>query len=487
MQTANELVCRAWRSEPVHEVVEATVRSLKTTLYLVGGAVRDVLLGRPVQDWDLLTADAPPLAAALAETLGMRAVLLHEEVPTYRLVLKGEPRRYLDLVSLRAPTLEQDLQARDFSLNAIAYDPLMDELHDPCGGLADVQQRLIRTLSRANLQSDPLRSLRAYRFHTELGFCLDEQTRQWLRETAGLIGNVAGERVGEELLKTLTPPRAAETLRLMDEDGLLRHLLPELEPMRGVQQGGFHHLDVWGHTLEVVANLEQIVLEPQHFFPTSIALVNEYLQHPRKPGVLLLTALLHDIGKPQCQVRDERGWWRFFHHDEAGAQMADQIARRLALRRADTDTLTRLIHNHLRPLQLANMRLPRDGRLPTEITLSALRRLFRETHREGIGLLLLGLADAQGCRGPATVPGYHEQLAMVLDEMLTRYAQWRAQKAERPLLTGQDLINAGFAPGPRFGEVLEAIEDAYADDLIQNREQALALAKTLFMSTDEGN
>lgn len=482
MTIAPARVWEAWQAEPAHKAVESTARELGLGVWLVGGAVRDALLGLPVSDWDLAATQAAPLAEALAEKLACRPVLLHEDTPTYRLTSRhsdGPPRQF-DVVELRAGTIAEDLLARDLSLNALAADPLTCELLDPSGGLEDLQCARIRALGLPNLQSDPLRCLRVYRFHSQLGFALDQQTRDWVRLVAPRIVHVAGERVGEELLKVLRPPRAAQTLRLMDEDGLLAAILPEINPTRGVEQGRYHHLDVWEHTLEVVAGLEEIMQAPGDYLPRAGVVVEEYLRRERLPSVLLLTAVLHDLGKPPCRKQDEAGWWRFFDHDVEGARLAGQIAGRLALRRDDAALVRSLIRNHLRPLQLANLQVPQDGRPPQEITLSALRRLFRDASPDGLGLLLLALADARGCCGPATSPEYHERLAAVLDEMLWRFAQYREVRVATPLITGQDLIEAGHRPGPRFGEVLAEIEDAWADGIVRGRQEALNMASELF-------
>lgn len=475
-------VWAAWQAEPVHQVVEEVAKRLGHQFWLVGGAVRDALLGLPVADWDVAVAQAPTFAEALATALSSHLVVLHEDLPTYRIVIKAEngPRRQLDIVELRAPTITEDLLRRDFSINAIAADPRTKQVLDPTGGIADLERGLIRAMGLSNLQADPLRCLRAFRFHSQFGFGIDLQTRQWARQIAPQIRRVAGERVGEELLKALEPPRAAETLRLLDEYGLLSQIIPEIEPMRGVEQGGHHHLDVWGHTLDVVARLEELLLAPEEYLPRNQDAIREYLSRPRLRPILLLTALLHDVAKPPCRKHDERGWWRFFDHDIEGARMAVKIARRLALRRDDAAVVQTLIRNHLRPLQLANQQIPQDGRPPAEITMSALRRLFRNSHPDGIGLLLLCLADARGCRGPATTHAFFEGLPAVIDDMLARFLEYREQRANKPVLNGQDLIDAGFTPGPRFGAVLAEVEDAYADGVVQSRQEALALAHELF-------
>ena len=472
-------ILEVWQAEPVHAPVEQLACELGRPVHIVGGAVRDALLGHAVQDWDLCTSNAAQFAQRLAELTAGRLVTLHERLPTYRVILdRAHPDYCVDVGEVRGD-IATDLSTRDLTINALAFDVTTHELLDPLRGLDDLRAGLLRAVGPQNLQEDPLRCLRVYRLHSELGFAIEPQTRVWLRQTAPLVPTMPGERLGEELLKTLAPPRAAATLRLMDTGGLLGQLLPEIEPMRGVEQGRYHHLDVWGHTLEVVAQLEGMVRDPARFFPQTHHEVARVLDHRHAPAVLLLTALLHDIAKPACRVRTPEGWWRFYGHDSRGAEMAHAIAHRFRLRRKHTDMVAALIRNHLRPLQLAALELPQDERPPEPISRNALLRLYRSVHPYGVALTLLALADVRACRGPATKPGYHERLAGLLDEMLKRYFDWRHAYRAEPLLTGKDLIQAGYAPGERFGEVLAAIEEAQVEDLINTREEALALAEQL--------
>lgn len=472
-------ILEVWRVEPVHEHVEWVARELGRPIYLVGGAVRDALLGHRVEDWDLAVVGASEVATQLTERTGGRLVSLHERVPCFRIVLdRRRPRYCLDISELRGDIVT-DLTTRDVTINALAFEVSSHALLDPLNGLADLQRGVLRAVSLANLQADALRCLRVYRLYSELDFRIEPQTRAWLRQVAPLAPTLPGERLGEEMLKTLVPPRATEAVRLMDEDGLLGHLIPEIEPTRGVGQGGYHHLDVWGHTVEVVAQLEEIIQAPRQHFPLTCHEVERYLQHARRAPVLLCTALLHDLAKPETRTRDAEGWWRFYGHDRVGAVLARKIGRRFRMRRHDLDLVSLLIANHLRPLQLAALEFPQDGREPQEITRHALVRMLRAVHPHGPGLFLLALADVRACRGPATIPALQERLAGVLDGMLQRYLDWQRERLAPPLLTGRDLIAAGYRPGERFGEVLAAVEEAQIEDLVSTRAEALAFARRM--------
>jgi len=212
---------------------------------------------------------------------------------------------------------------------------------------------------------------------------------------------------------------------------------------------------------------------------SSAEAVAEYLAPPGIAPVLLLAALIHDLGKPTCKSRDVEGHLRFFDHYEESATIARRVAQRLRLPANRREAVARLCLHHLRPLQLANQEIARPDRPARPITMSALRRLFREVAPDGIGLLLLAIADVRACRGPATTPGFQERIETILDGMLARYLAREEEIGDRPLLTGKDLIAAGYQPGVEFGEVLRRVEDAHAEGRIGTKEEALALAAEL--------
>lgn len=469
----------AWRREPASAVVEASVRATGHRAWIVGGAARDCLLGRKVSDWDLLCDDAMAVALELAARTGGRLVVLHEHPMTCRVVPGPGPGddRCLDLVGFRGATLRDDLAGRDFTVNALAVALPDGPLSDPFGGLPDLRSGVIRTVAATSLAADPLRCLRAYRFHSELGFSIEPATREWLREVGPRLPEVAGERLGVELLKLLQPPRAAQALRLMAADGALWALLPELAATRGVFQGGYHHLDVWGHSSAVVAHMERLLTGAEPVLPRNAEAVAEYLSVAERRPMLLLAALLHDVSKPACRATDEAGHTRFLGHEAEGSRVASHIAQRLALGNEMRHSLQRLVRNHLRPLLLANTALPGAGQPAQGITLSALRRLFRDAGPDAVGLVLLAIADVHGCRGPAARPGYQQAVTAVLDDMLERYRAWEAEAAQQPLLRGSDLIAAGYQPSPAFGRALRAVDEARAEGQVTTTAEALELAR----------
>jgi len=476
---------RAWLSDPLRGELSSTAIARGYELLLVGGAVRDILLGRPVGDWDLAGRGMIDLARRFAADHDLRAVILHEDFPTARLILHpGDPEGFVDFVELRAPTVEQDLSARDFTINAIAWDVRgADHLLDPTGGVDDLERRLVRAPARDAPARDPLRTLRAFRFAAELGFAIEAETGGWIRELAPGIRDVPGERIGQELLKLFAAPRAADAVQAAEDLGALESFFPMLAAMRGVKQGGYHHLDVLGHTLLALHEVERVINEPALILPRSAEAVEAWLGSPVNRAAVRMAALFHDAGKPECRSVEE-GRIRFVGHADSSARIFLRLAEAVALPTHLRRQVVRMIRLHMRPLELANagMAAEADGRrLSSVVTLRAIRRLMRDAEPAAVGLLILAAGDRSACRGPASLREQRGRIYEVFDDMLVRYLDWLREHRERPtLISGNELMRElGIAEGPIVGELLDAITEAYADRDITTREGALALARRL--------
>ncbi|MFO7947540.1 MAG: HD domain-containing protein [Armatimonadota bacterium] len=474
---------------PLCIAVAQLARSLDEPLYIVGGAVRDLLLGHPVADWDFAGPGAMDVAAKFAENNDARVVTLHEDQPTARVPVHVGDDEYelYDFCELRGDALEDDLRKRDFTINAIAYDLRDPALIDPLGGIQDIRDNLIRAVNHENLQADPLRCLRAYRFHSQIGFEIDPQSRQWIRGVAPRLQDMAGQRIGSELYGLMYPPRVAETLELMDEDGVLAHVLPEIEEGRDMPQPSFHHLNVRDHILETARQMERLILDPTDALPASYRRLEEYLMGDEIPPMLIMAALMHDIGKPRTFSRGEDGRIHFYEHHSQSAQMAQEILTRFAWPTEVRQPVVSFAEQHMRPFDLAGR--GQDGEVEDEhteafITMSAIRRMFREVAPHELGLVMLALADSRACRGPAVSAQYQLEVELILDDMVYRYYEYRRKQRYQPLLTGQDLIKAGYEPGPIFSEILEAVKDAHISNEIDTKDQALEIARRI-ASADE--
>jgi poly(A) polymerase len=455
----------------------AAARSLE--VFLVGGSVRELALGRAAQDLDLaVSAQTLALARDLATALGGTYVLLDEAEGAARVVWQGE---ILDLAEFRAPTLEGDLAGRDFTLNALAVDLNAvlgqgpPKLIDPWGGLEDLARGQLRVVAPENLLYDPLRLLRAYRFAATHGFQITPETTAAIRRAAPAFARVAAERVHHELFLLLATPAAAPGLGAMDAVGLLGRVFPELEDMKGVEQNGYHHLDVYGHSLATVEALEEVLAAPAAYFGEMAVAVVHYARQRPRTALLKLAALFHDAGKPQVQERrNQPERYTFYYHEKVGQEIFSRVASRLRCSQAEIRTVTTLIQMHMRPFLLLPAFRER------ELSLRALGRLVRAARPELPGLFALAMADSLAGQGPQK-PVDAETVLADLADAAYQFLKERLEPQERhpKLLSGHDLIRLGLKPGPRFRQLLIAVEEAQWEGLVQTREEALGMVRRM--------
>lgn len=455
----------------------AAARDLE--VYLVGGSVRELALGRQAPDLDLaVSAQTLELAREVATALNGTFVLLDEKERTARVVNQGE---ILDLAEFRAPSLEGDLQGRDFTINALALNlkeilgagPL--RVIDPLGGLEDLSRGLIRMVAAENLAADPLRLLRAYRFAATHGFSLVPETEAAIRRQAREFSRVAGERVHQELFNLLGVPAAGPILAQMDRVGLLLQIFPELEDLKGVEQNGYHHLDVFHHSLAAVFHLEEVLAAPSRYFGDLAGELARYAGLPSRGVLLKLAALFHDAGKPRVKSRRiDPDRFTFYYHEKVGIEIFAGVVRRLRLSTAETRLVTSLIQLHMRPFLLLPAFRER------ELSFRALGRLVRAARNDLPGLFALAMADSLAGQGPQKPADAEEVLADLADESY-HFLKERLEPQERlpRLVSGHDLIRLGLKPGPRFREILTAVEEAQWEGAARTREDALRLARRL--------
>ncbi len=465
-------------------VALAAARGLR--VYLVGGTVRELLLGREIHDLDVaVDRQALVLAQALAEKLGGTYVLLDEQERSARVVWQGLE---LDLTEFRGPDLATDLQRRDFTVNAMAMDlaSLWHEsapaLLDPWGGQADLAAGRLQLLLPENFQKDPLRLLRAFRFAATHGLTLTPEVKAVIRTYGPAITRVPGERLHQELFRLLAAPQASAVLRQMDELSFLGLIFPELLDLKGVWQNGYHHLDVFDHSLAAVAALESVLAAPDAFFRQVAPYVAAYGSQEKKPALVKLAALFHDVGKPPTQeYQPARERYTFYYHDHLGVEIFQGVAARLRFSQEETATVSRLIALHMRPFLL----LPdfRQGSLSQR----ALGRFIKAARPDLAGVFLLAMADSLAGQGALKPPDSEQVLAAFCDEVY-RFLKERLEPLEqRPrLLTGADLIQTlHLQPGPAFRHLLTAVEEAALEGRVTTREEALALVRGLVAGMGE--
>jgi poly(A) polymerase len=417
--------------------------------YLVGGAVRDVLLGKSFNDMDWLVAEPEETARSIAVILNGSAFPLDEERGHWRVMVNDEIRDYILLES----PLEENLRERDFTFNAIAL-ALDGTVLDPLGGRQDLQSKSIRMVSAENLHADPLRVLRAVRFAVQLDFKIEAETEKAMRDVVQLqlekkLLLPAWERLKEELEKIILSERAAFGFRQLNELGVLELYLPELVEARGVSQGSLHHLDVLGHSFEA---LHQLI---GHFPDADVA--------------LRWGTLLHDVGKPR--TKQEEDGLSFHGHAEVGAEMAGEMLARLRYSTDITERVKQLVHYHMIPLPHK-----RSDANDAEQQLDKEIRRFIHRRRELLpDLLKLMLSDREAARGKRANEASRQAYRLAIGRILEVFNE---APPKPPLLTGQDVMNLlNLSPGPRVGEALAFVKEAEAVGDVTNREEAEALLK----------
>lgn len=456
-------------------------------LYLVGGFLRDVLLGRSSNEVDLVARSASELAAACASEQGVRVVQIDRRFGTLRLIppeaKRSGPIRSLDLSSLRGSSILEDLKSRDFTVNAMAVDLLAWgnngrlQLIDPLGGLADLHSSRLRACTSRSFVDDPLRVLRAYRFLGFPLFSLDSRTRTWMRGAGRNLGGVAVERVRDELSLILEAPCSASIFRMLDEDGVLQFLLPECEPMRGLQQNESHHLDGWAHSLLTLEVLEDLLARPEILVPGSASEVSAILEEKlggerTRSGVVKLAALLHDVAKPVCKTVTERGIVHFYGHEVAGARLAASLCSRLRYSNREIHEVSELVRQHMRVGHLLRLDPPSSR---------ALSRFFRLGPSLFLPLILLAAADYGAARGPLSPGSDLTRIGEQVVHWLEFYhRELRPRGTVTMLINGHDLMKElHLSPGPLVGRLLRTVNELRWEGRISSREEALQEASRL--------
>jgi len=454
----------------------------KTKLYLVGGILRDIFLNREKANIDFdfcLKRGAIGFAGKLAKELRAGFVVLDKEHGACRLVKRIKDKGYtLDFTDFRGKTLEEDLLHRDFTINSLALElenvfkneNLDKLLIDPYEGRKDLKLKTIRIVNIKAFDEDPLRILRAFSLSAIFGFRIEKDTLKLIRAKRDKLAKVSSERIRDELFKILDRPNSYEYLVELDKLKILRNIIPEIEIMRGVKQGPYHHLDVWQHTLETVRQLENLIGELKRNKEVSDYLNQDISSERRRLSLIKLGALLHDIGKPQAMFRED-GKTKFHGHERIGLEITQDVAKRLRLSNDELESLKKMVLWHLRPGYLADNE---------EITARATFRYFRDTAQEGASTLLLSIADQRATRGPLTSRKsrlHHEKVVLGL---IKEYFKRKEEPKLVRLITGDDLKKKfGLEPSSLIGKTLSEIEELQAIGKIKTKREALKVSKKL--------
>ena len=442
--------------------VTDTLKKANFKAFLVGGCVRDLVLGRAPKDWDITTDAKPEDIVSLfpktfyENSFGTVTVVDEEEedvslknveVTPFRKEIGYSDKRHPDTVEFGV-SLEEDLARRDFTINALAYDPSVSAIFDLYEGIKDLKDSVVRTVGDASLRfnEDPLRLLRAIRFATQLGFTIEEKTERSIMDNAEQIKFISNERIRDELLKIISSDEPMKGLGVMQKLGLLRYILPEMEGGVGMEQNGDHIYTVWEHIIRAI----------QHAADKKMSLE------------IRLAALFHDIGKIKTRARDnEKGGWTFYGHEVVSERLADKIMERWHLSNKVIDTVTKLVRNHMFFSDV------------DQITLSAVRRVIVKVGPDLIwDLMRLRNCDRIGMGRPKESPYRLRKYESMIDEALrapTSVGMLKINGAELMQVTGE-------TPGPKVGHILNALlEEALEDPSLNTKEyldkRALELSK----------
>jgi tRNA nucleotidyltransferase/poly(A) polymerase len=443
-------------------------------VHLVGGAVRDRLLRRPLTDLDLVVpGDAAPAAKTLARAAGGPAFALSDTWGSWR-VLAPDRSWHADITPRRGGSLEADLALRDFTLNAMA-EPLSGGAPiDPHGGAGDLAAGRLRMVSERAFADDPLRTVRLARLSCELGLTAEDQTLAAARRDAAGLDQVAGERVFAELKRIVTADQARAGLDLLERAGATAVVLPELCAMHGVEQTLYHHRDVHGHVMEVLEHAIAIERDPGAVLGEEHAGgVRALLARPLGDGLtrsagLRFGALLHDVAKPVTQAPLPRGGHGFPGHDDVGARMNRDILARLRTGERLRAHVAALARHHLRTGFLVHA-LPLERR--------AVHAYLLACGPVAADVTLLSVADRLATRGRKAQEAIERHLGLVRD-LLPEALRWHEQGPPPPLLRGDELARAlDRPPGPWLGEALAELAAAQYAGEIATREEAIAHAQ----------
>jgi putative nucleotidyltransferase with HDIG domain len=448
--------------DPILSKLSRLAKEKNILLFLVGGYLRDLFLETLGKDYDfILSRDASPFIANIEEVLHLRFFKVgkeEENTTTYRIIKEDMS---VDLTFLQGETIREDLQRRDFTINAIAFSFQDETFHWVEGSLEDIEKKLIRAVSNYSIDQDPLRMLRAIRYLCTLdGFTLDKELKEEIFLKKEKILGLPGERIRTELDQILLSPCPAIGMKSLYEFNILLTLFPEFKGLENLGQNEHHHLDVLSHTLLMVEKIswatEWVTGHHRNIFLNQ----EDHLS-------LYYAALFHDIGKQDTYSRDENERVHFYYHESFSVQAAEKIIERLRFSNLMKNKILHLIQNHMRILNLSR-----------ETKETALKRLVNQIGDETPLLVLLTLADKEASRGILSI-----QIDEVVENHCLRILEFFNQKDivhPPPFITGHDVMVLGYSPGPRVGQILNFIRQKQVDGEIKNREEALRILKEKF-------
>lgn len=414
--------------------------------YLVGGYLRDLLSGEisPDRDIAIKCDNLAKLTKKIADELNGSFVELDPVNEIYRVVFGND---YIDFAKLLNNNLDDDIKRRDFTINAITYDINNEKFVDITGGKKDFEEKIIRTYKISNLSDDPLRTLRAIRFQAKLGFRIDDEIINFIKENNSLILNVAPERIHQELIKTFEGKFLIDALFSMDETGLLDVIFPFFKDIKKIPSNSHHHLDLFHHLIETTGNIR--INKPE----------------------LKLAAFIHDLAKPDCwTIEKDTGRHRFIGHDELGAKKVVPFLKKLKFSNKEIEYISKMVQFHIYPSALMK---------DENVTERAIIRFIRKVGDDTLDLLELARADRLSARGPAVSDEMIEVNLSNLEKLKEKYFEISPKLKEMPkLVDGNEIMQIlNLKPSPKLKEIIDEIKELQLEGKINTKEDAINFLK----------
>ena len=438
--------------------------------YLVGGSVRDALMGKSFVDRDIAIKGAEDFAKKLAEEFNATFIVLDPEYKIYRLVLEDKIN-YLDISEIQGVNIKEDLARRDFAMNAIAIDLSNGEIIDPFSGKCDIENEVIRHIKDSNFEEDPLRVLRAFRFASTTGFELSEDTKNCINKYKHLLFTPAKERINYELMKLFGGYNCSKTLLVMDEFGILEELFPFVKEMKQVPPNTHHHLDLFHHVVETVRNIDELYLQASKVEKEHLETV-DFGGFPRLNHIKI-AGFLHDIGKfSTWTIEEDTGRHRFIKHDDVGAKMCIPFLKDLKFSKKQIEYISAMIKNHIYPSNVI---------VAPDLSEKVMMRYIRKMEVNVIDNIILAKADRLSARGEAITEDIVAENINGLNKLLDFYLSKKDSLKPLPkLLDGQEIMEIKNIPqSPELGKIINALKEAQLNGDIVTRDDAIEFIKNL--------
>lgn len=448
--------------------IDKIADDLDLSIYLVGGFVRNLLLKQPNDDIDFLVQGNPYIIAQKsAEALAGTFIVLDSERLVYRVAIKiNNEIISFDFSGFENGRLVENLINRDFSINSMAillkkYIDFMDkvpveDIYDYTGGVQDIGEKLIKVNHKDTFHQDPLRMLRAFRLAAVYGLNLSKETLELIKTNVYLIKEVSGERIRDEIFKVLKCKNSLVFINLMWDSGLLGEIFPEIIELDKTEQNGYHSVNVWSHCLQAMASFENNKWKDVtgNYLNQIESYLDEEITNGRNKGDLLkFTLLFHDCGKPATKGIKDDGRITFYGHDEVGAKKIRKICDRLVLSTKEKEFVIHIIKHHMGPLTLFTLKNRSE---------TAIRKFFRKSQPEALGILLHAYSDKNASRGSLQKREDFISLKLMIKDLIEIYFNNKLVQHYESILTGKELIAIfNLDSGPNIGKILTRLEEEY--------------------------